>query len=447
MKKFKKFILSFLLFLIVHCTLKIEDCVCQWIQQTLPISAEASSLVFFDINTGVISVAQGYTRYILRTTNSGFNWNIVNSVTGAGIATFQKIDSTTIYAGGGNNGYLAIYRTFDRGLTWDSVSRSNSLAYASIYFVNKDTGFVSVYDWTNNRIWRTINGGVTLTPYSNPSALLYGRLFFLKEKVNGEYCGWLAGDAIMKTTNSGLYWSNISGMQATSYSKIYFTNKDTGWVSGVGINGNMVVTFNGGFNWIIQPMPSIEYSGIADFVYAGNGILFGTGGGILINNNAYGVIWKTTNYGNNWGFQLPDTSFHFSGITISNLDSLNIWSYQFRGIKTTNGGGSIIYTNIYTNENKISDNFSLKQNYPNPFNSSTIIEFYIKKKSIVYLTIYNIEGKEIFKLYNGQFLIPGNYLNTINFETQKIPSGIYFYTLKSGESNLSQKTMKMIYIK
>jgi photosystem II stability/assembly factor-like uncharacterized protein len=403
--------------------------------------------VFFDINTGIISLGQ---RNVLRTTNSGFNWNTV--LTGVRFygSGMQKINDSTIYALGDDYYNNTIYRSYNKGLTWDSVSRSSSLAYASIYFVNKDTGFVSVYDWTNNRIWRTINGGVTLTPYSNPSALLYGRLFFLKEKVNGEYYGWLAGDAIMKTTNSGLYWYSVSGMTMSSGGDIYFINKDTGWVSKIYIGGGnsnrIYVSYDGGLNWIWQPMPQSSifvYNDINNFKCVNKNILYGGGGTIFINSKYYYVIWKTTNGGNNWGYQLPDTSLTFWGArTIEFWDSMNGWVYYGQnGLKTTTGGGLIIFTDI-RNKNEIVKNYELNQNYPNPFNPTTNIKFQISKTTEVKIVIYNLLGKEISILLNKK-LNEGTY--TLIWDASNYSSGVYLYSLFI--ENQIIETMKMIYIK
>jgi len=435
----------FLTLFIIHCLLIIGKC--QWIQQTLPVSGEATSLVFFDINTGIISLGQ---RNVLRTTNSGFNWNTV--LTGVRFygSGMQKINDSTIYALGDDYYNNTIYRSYNKGLTWDSVSRSSSLAYASIYFVNKDTGFVSVYDWTNNRIWRTIDRGVTLTPYSNPSALLYGRLFFLKEKVNGEYYGWLAGDAIMKTTNSGLYWYSVSGMTMSSGGDIYFINKDTGWVSKIYIGGGnsnrIYVSYDGGLNWIWQPMPQSSifvYNDINNFKCVNKNILYGGGGTIFINSKYYYVIWKTTNGGNNWGYQLPDTSLTFWGArTIEFWDSMNGWVYYGQnGLKTTTGGGPIIYTG-FKGKNEIFDDFKLSQNFPNPFNQFTIINFQLDFAANIRINIFDITGKEIETLVYQKFQ-PGNH--KIKFNGDNLPSGIYFTCFYVND--IFKKTIKMIYMK
>lgn len=85
--------------------------------------------------------------------------------------------------------------------------------------------------------------------------------------------------------------------------------------------------------------------------------------------------------------------------------------------------------------------FSLHQNYPNPFNPSTSITYEIKNKCDVVLRIDNILGKEVATLVN-KVQEPGIY--TINFNAEKLNTGIYLYSLKAG--NFTQ-TRKMVLIK
>ncbi len=85
--------------------------------------------------------------------------------------------------------------------------------------------------------------------------------------------------------------------------------------------------------------------------------------------------------------------------------------------------------------------FRLMQNYPNPFNPSTTISYNIAKRANVSLKIYNITGKEVATLVNGE-KEPGSY--RVNFNAEKLSSGIYFYKISAG--NFSS-VRKMILIK
>ena len=73
--------------------------------------------------------------------------------------------------------------------------------------------------------------------------------------------------------------------------------------------------------------------------------------------------------------------------------------------------------------------YVLEQNYPNPFNPATRITFCIPDKKLVTLKIFDLLGREIVVLVNGQTQagVHSVYWNAVGF-----PSGIYFYRLQAG---------------
>ncbi|MCL6100702.1 MAG: T9SS type A sorting domain-containing protein, partial [Bacteroidetes bacterium] len=81
--------------------------------------------------------------------------------------------------------------------------------------------------------------------------------------------------------------------------------------------------------------------------------------------------------------------------------------------------------------------FSLGQNYPNPFNPTTTISYtipsvettHVPSLQHVTLKVFDVLGKEIATLVNEK-LIPGKYTET--FSGTNLPSGIYFYVLRTG---------------
>ncbi len=85
--------------------------------------------------------------------------------------------------------------------------------------------------------------------------------------------------------------------------------------------------------------------------------------------------------------------------------------------------------------------YSLSQNFPNPFNPTTTINYSILNAGATKLAVYNSLGQEIKTLVNEN-QSAGSY--NINFDASNLPSGMYFYTLTSG--NFS-KTSKMILMK
>ncbi|MCK6614595.1 MAG: T9SS type A sorting domain-containing protein [Ignavibacteriaceae bacterium] len=77
----------------------------------------------------------------------------------------------------------------------------------------------------------------------------------------------------------------------------------------------------------------------------------------------------------------------------------------------------------------IPSSFSLETNFPNPFNPITTIRYDISENSYVTLKIYDILGRQIQILQNGE-QSAGSY--TVNFDGSGYASGVYFYELKAG---------------
>ena len=71
--------------------------------------------------------------------------------------------------------------------------------------------------------------------------------------------------------------------------------------------------------------------------------------------------------------------------------------------------------------------FELYQNHPNPFNPETAIRFAVKEKCRVVLKIYDILGRQVMTLVDGDYA-PG-YHQAV-FTARALPSGTYFYRIK-----------------
>ncbi|MBU0560774.1 MAG: T9SS type A sorting domain-containing protein [Bacteroidetes bacterium] len=92
-------------------------------------------------------------------------------------------------------------------------------------------------------------------------------------------------------------------------------------------------------------------------------------------------------------------------------------------------------------EEGIANTYKLNQNYPNPFNPTTKISYSLAKKEFVSLKIYDVLGTEIATLINS---VQDNGAHEVNFDATNLSTGVYFYTLKSGNNF---QTRKMILIK
>jgi hypothetical protein len=87
-------------------------------------------------------------------------------------------------------------------------------------------------------------------------------------------------------------------------------------------------------------------------------------------------------------------------------------------------------------KNIIPTEYSLKQNYPNPFNPTTQIRYSIVNGGIVTLKVFDLLGREVATLVNEE-KPAGTY--QVEFNAKGLASGIYFYTLVSGNFAATKK--------
>jgi len=81
-------------------------------------------------------------------------------------------------------------------------------------------------------------------------------------------------------------------------------------------------------------------------------------------------------------------------------------------------------------------NFTLKQNYPNPFDATTTICFSAPNREKVTLKIFDLLGNKIATLLDEE-VNAGEH--TVIFDSQDLPTGVYFYRIQAGKSVDSKK--------
>lgn len=98
--------------------------------------------------------------------------------------------------------------------------------------------------------------------------------------------------------------------------------------------------------------------------------------------------------------------------------------------------GDTTVSGVEKNLNITPSEYKLFQNYPNPFNPTTIIKYSIPKRSYVSLNVYDLLGRKVQTLVDGEKLA-GEY--TVNFSAKNLASGVYIYALRSGGYSFSKK--------
>lgn len=86
----------------------------------------------------------------------------------------------------------------------------------------------------------------------------------------------------------------------------------------------------------------------------------------------------------------------------------------------------------------IRNDFKLSQNYPNPFNSQTTITYAIPLSDFVEITIFDMAGKQIDKLFNG-------YQNAgqqrLIWNAEAFASGVYIYQIRTSQTVINKKCL------
>jgi len=87
--------------------------------------------------------------------------------------------------------------------------------------------------------------------------------------------------------------------------------------------------------------------------------------------------------------------------------------------------------------------FSLNRNYPNPFNANTIISFSLDQPQKTVVTIYNILGQKVATPVHEMLDASSHSVVWDGRNSSGLPvaSGIYFYTIQSGENFASKKML------
>jgi hypothetical protein len=106
-----------------------------------------------------------------------------------------------------------------------------------------------------------------------------------------------------------------------------------------------------------------------------------------------------------------------------------------------NPGADDEVTSVEAKEEHLPDKYFLRQNYPNPFNPSTIIQYQVPSVGIVTLKIFDILGRQVATLVNGQKQ-PGKY--DVQWNASNNSSGLYFYRIQTGKF---VETKKMVLLK
>lgn len=241
----------------------------------------------------------------------------------------------------------------------------------------------------------------------------------------------LAGDTIQNIQGSPPFGWVYPGQQDSIFAwGVYLNgpgNGTPGWQGWDLVNLAPYQMFDDGTHGDITP---------GDSIYAFQ-VLFSPDSADIVGQEFKFGIGAGDNEGGNTGFGLN----HFENIDDSQTE-FTIHT-QFGSINPP------FYTVCFpvgiedTDELAIITSAELHQNYPNPFNPVTSIEFKLPKRMEVKLVIYDVLGRQVRKLLDGDQNPGGHkvYWNGTNDDGQFVGSGIYFYRLQAEDFTATRKMM------
>ncbi|HEY5123066.1 MAG TPA: hypothetical protein VIK14_04955, partial [Ignavibacteria bacterium] len=362
-----------------------------WYQQFFPNlnGSTITSMAFLDSLTGfaVTNSNSLLQEYILRTTNGGDNW-IINYTYNTPNSNWSYIKIGFINSSTGFAfSWAEMFKTTNAGNNWELII--NNLYADDIAIINIDTMLAVKSNGFDGGVYQSTNGGLNWQLiWGGGGSGMPSRIYMFNK-----YLGFDLGDAMRRTTDGGFNWIEITG---EAYRDIKFIDTLTGWkTSGA---DQMKKTTDGGLTWLTQQLPAVSpYFSWMNLSIVNKDTVWMCGGVKSINGFNYGIMFKTTDGGNNWGFQYADTSIKLMEYAYINFVNRNIgWSYRriTGGVHTLVGGNdTTFFTGIKLVENFIPSGYTLGQNYPNPFNPSTNIPFELNESGYIILKVYDITGR------------------------------------------------------
>lgn len=387
-----------------------------WNKILIPSTLDFRAVSFINQNTGYILGKVSGTDTIYKTTNSGLNWERIAIPYEMNTLMFYN---SNLGFGAGNLGN--VYKTVNGGLNWQQINLGNVYAYNTLYILDSNTIFVA-----GTSIFYTTNGGANWTLGSSGAAFGQVLSFDFKDSLNGIACGrrdslGLKAATIFRTSNGGANWTREYFTSYTEFKKVKYINNNIVYVYGASNPSTTDIfgksTDNGNTWSFTNQTPGSLYESIEiyDESYAWK-------------FRRTGQIFKSTNGCLSW-FREDSTS-------------VTLWSSCFTS--STNGWvvgypGAIFHYDYLTgisSETGVSEEFILEQNYPNPFNSQTQIKWNMEKAGNVSVTLYDLSGKEIKTMVNGTYEAGRH---SILFSSESLPSGVYYYRLKSENYQITKK--------
>lgn len=229
-----------------------------WTIDSINVNYRFNEIYFLNSSIGFIAGSHIVDPVLLKTTDGGVNWNMVNILDS--VASDFPLNS--VHFPTPDTGYAVfrsgVIRSIDGGDNWslliNYVGGTDSIFPFSIlescYFTDANTGYIG--GWYNPALWKTTDGANSWTNLGNSSTGSFQlHSIYFPGKDTGYAAGWYG--EIYSTTNAGNTWTTQT-IGTDNFYSIHFTDLITGYA--VGDNGTIVKTINGGLSNSESPAPA-----------------------------------------------------------------------------------------------------------------------------------------------------------------------------------------------
>jgi len=94
------------------------------------------------------------------------------------------------------------------------------------------------------------------------------------------------------------------------------------------------------------------------------------------------------------------------------------------------------WTGIGVDEANLIDDSHVSQNFPNPFSTVSTVNVRLEEAANLSLVVTNMTGQKVIEMNKGQLAAQNH---TFTIDASKLQSGIYFYTVTAGTSQVTRK--------
>ncbi|HCK98665.1 MAG TPA: hypothetical protein DHW42_00970 [Candidatus Marinimicrobia bacterium] len=298
---------------------------------------QAGSGYFLDANNGWIAGNYAYEGQVLKTTDGGANWDLIQAAEpGIEWNDIEFFDANVGYACA-EDGY--VFKTTDGGANWTMIGDTANVTVdlEGISVVSADVVYICGQGWT---VLKTINGGASFTVLGDSTTFLGedldGNIAFADEN-KGVVIADGTGGNTWYTTDGGSTWNYVSvaGLFpiGTSSTRIY----DVEMIgSTVLIGGYYYTTFistDGGANYTLGNVPvNYGYERFSSVNMVDAQTFFASG--------TDGVTYASTDGGANWTELLTGTGQQTVFVDFADANTGYIIGYYGMFMKTTDGGAS-----------------------------------------------------------------------------------------------------------